>query len=95
MAMSSLEKAEEKVLEGDKVRSIFVETFYDIQWESAKDFDICINRSKIPVGLIVNSLSTAAQALAKQDIRPSTSSIKVDSNLEKAILEEFDCESAH
>ncbi|RLD04509.1 MAG: cytidylate kinase-like family protein [Chloroflexi bacterium] len=92
---SSLEKAEEKVLESDKVRSIFIETFYDIQWESVNDFDICINRSKIPVSLIVNSLSTATQALAKQDITPLTSSIEVDATLAKAISEEFDCESVH
>ena len=92
---TSLEKAEAKVKKGDKVRSTFVETFYGVEWDASNAFDLLINRSKISPELTVNYLVEAARALEGKDVTPSTASIKVDSNLAEAILEEFECKSTH
>ena len=93
----SVERAEEKIKYGDKVRSAFVKTFYGVQWETSKSFDLLINTSKVEPEVAVKWLVEAAKAveLKEDDEKSTTASIKVDSTLAKVVSEELECKVTH
>ncbi len=81
-------KAEAMILENDKMRETFIESFYGVHGDSAKAFDLVIDTSKISPDLAVGWLVESAKSLAERKTEGKlTTSIEVDPVLAKTVLE--------
>jgi len=85
--ISDLEKAEEFVREGDRVRRSFVESMYGIRWDSASAFDLVLDGSKIKGEAAAAWIVEAARSLKQERGRPSTADIAPDPVLDEAVAE--------
>ncbi len=85
-------KAEEFVIESDRVRREFVESIYGKQWDSVSAFDLVIDTRKISPELAVDWLEAAAQRLGQLQPgeAPSIQSIEIDPVLKDAIAQVLD-----
>ncbi|HNY21846.1 MAG TPA: cytidylate kinase-like family protein [Treponemataceae bacterium] len=91
LGLSDLAAAEKDVRERDRVRALFMETFYGIKTEPVSSFDLAINISKVPKDLAVEWIVAAAKAMDKA---PAASgklarNLEVDSVLDEAVAEIF------
>jgi len=91
------DEAEAIVEHGDEVRSVFVKSFYGIEWEVCNTFDLLIDTSKIPSEMAVRWVVEAAKALEAKgrDKEPTTASIQVDPILGSAISKTLKCNAIH
>lgn len=93
----TLDKAETIVEHGDEVRSTFIKSFYNIQWDVCNTFDLLIDTSKIPLDMAVKWLVEAARELEgkRHDEEPTTASIQVDPILAAAVSKTLKCNTIH
>lgn len=91
------DEAEAIVKQGDEVRSTFIKSFYNIQWDASTAFDVLINTSKVSPEMAVKWLVEAVKELERKglDEEPSTASIQVDPILAAAIANELKCKTNH
>jgi len=86
-----LASAERDIRDRDRVRALFMETFYGIKAESVSAFDLAINISKVPKDLAAEWIVAAAKAM---DNAPAGSgklarNLEVDTVLDEAVNEIF------
>lgn len=89
-------KAEEFVIESDRVRKEFVESIYGKQWDSVASFDLVIDTRKISPDMAVNWLETVAKRLSHlmPGETPTTRSIEIDPVLQDTIAQVLDRQPA-
>lgn len=90
-------QAEASILEADKGRAAFIESFYKVRWNDATAFDLVINTDKISAEMAVPWIVQAAQELQGRsaDHGLTCASIEVDPILAKAVSDALRCEIAH
>lgn len=90
-------QAEAIIVEADKGRAAFIESFYGVRWNDATAFDLVINAGKVAPQLAASLVVEAAQALPHlaTDDSLACSSIKVDPILAKAVNEALACQVTH
>jgi cytidylate kinase len=95
--ITAWDKAEALVKESDKVRAVFVESWYGVNWDTVSDFDLVIDTGKVSPDLAVTWLTQALRNLAQQEggDQPSTRKIEVDPVLASAISEVLECKAKH
>lgn len=91
------DKAESLVKESDKVRAIFVESWYGVRWDTVSDFDLVLDTGKVSPDLAVTWLAQALGDLAAQPVTDqlSTRRIQVDPVLASVISQVLECEAVH
>lgn len=91
------DKAESLIKESDKVRAIFVESWYGVRWDTASDFDLVIDTGKSPPDLAATWLVETLRNLAQRqpDDQPGTARIRVDPVLNTVISQVLDCGGGH
>jgi cytidylate kinase len=95
--LPNFEQAEAFVKENDQIRTAFIESFYEVPWDSATAFDLVIDTSKVHPDMAAEWIVSAVNALKKNlrsDARTATT-IPVDQILYTAICEELRCTSVH
>lgn len=90
-------EAEASVLEADKGRSAFIESFYKVRWNDATAFDLVINTDKVAPELAVDWVVQAARALDERGTEhgPTCADIEVDPILAKAVSKALECVQPH
>jgi hypothetical protein len=75
------------VRHSDEVRESFLQTFYNVNSNSAQYFSLVIDTSRVPLHLAARWIMEAAQEIDKKKIPPERSSLKaeVDPVLVKAV----------
>ena len=93
----SPEQAQAMVIENDRMRAAFIDTFYGARWDSTGLFDIVIDTGKVASDLAADWLVAAMQALPDMHTRlePSTRTIEADSVLAVTIAAALKCETEH
>jgi cytidylate kinase len=85
-------QAEDMVEQGDRVRTTFIKSFYGVEKNMTRPFDLLINTAKISPDLASDWIITAAKALSAQEIESTvdtTASIEVESILATAVAEKL------
>ncbi|GIK43544.1 MAG: hypothetical protein BroJett011_73770 [Chloroflexota bacterium] len=95
--ITELDKAEALVKESDKMRAIFVESWYGVRWDAASRFDLVIDTGKVSPDLAVTWLVKALHDLERRqgEGQPSTRKIQVDPVLASVISQVLECEARH
>jgi cytidylate kinase len=90
-------QAEGLIRENDQVRASFIQSFYGIQWQDIRHFDMIVNTNKISSYSAVLWLVEAARLLDDNLIesQPVTASIQVDDVLSTAIKDTLNCDVNH
>ncbi len=85
--ISDILEAEKIVRHSDEVRESFLQTFYNVNSNSAQYFSLVIDTSRVPLHLAARWIMEAAQEIDKKKIPPERSSLKaeVDPVLVKAV----------
>jgi cytidylate kinase len=85
--IDNVEQAEALVEEHHKVRSTFIEWFYNVPWDTANAFDIVLNTGKVPPELAVDWLvdTVAAMNETKTGGERTTRTIEVDPVLAEVV----------
>ncbi len=85
--VNNYETAEEMVKENDRTRSAFIETFYHIKWDDARNFDLVLDTSRISPQLAVDWVCAAAHEIDQHRVvrGKTTREIEVDPTLAHAI----------
>lgn len=91
------DKAEALVKESDKVRAIFVESWYGVRWDTASEFDLMIDTGKVSPNLAASWLVEAVKKLEPRpgSDQPGTRNIQVDPVLATVIAQVLECETEH
>ena len=81
------EMAEAVVLDNDRLRTSFLEAFYDIHWDMASAFDLVVNTGKVTQEAAVNWVVETAEALPQNRSSQAltTDSIQVDPQLAEIV----------
>ena len=79
--------AESLVKESDKVRSAFIQSWYNVRWDQAEAFDLIFDTSKIPAEMASRWISEAAKKIksVQGNNKPTTQTILVDQELARAV----------
>jgi len=93
-------RAEVLLKERDRLRDVFVKSFYEIRWEdaaAASAFDLVIDTGKIPLDLAVKWLAESLKALQARNVggQPTTHTIEVDPTLVSTVSEVLGCYATH
>lgn len=90
-------QAEALVKENDRVRAVFIESYYGLRWADASAFDVVLDTGKVPPDLAVTWLVEIAQVLSKLKggDRPTTNSLLVDPVLAEAVAAVLNNQAAH
>ncbi len=91
------EEAERDVKEGDRVRTSFVESFYNVKWDHASGFDLVLDTGKIPTGMAVDWIAEAVVKILP-DLAwkgPMTGSINVDTIMASSVAGVLQCAENH
>lgn len=92
----SLAEATALVGEKDRIRKSFIESFYQVPWESSHAFDLAINTAHVPVEMATEWVIQAARLPAKgADARMTARELAVDSVMRQAVTEKLQCELEH
>ena len=85
-------KAEEFVLDSDRIRREFVESVYGNQWDSVAAFDLVIDTRKIPPEMAVDWLEAAAHRIShlRAGEAPTTRAMEFDPVLLDAVAKVLD-----
>ncbi len=95
------DKARSVVEESDKLRAAFVESWYDIELDKARPFDVVIDTGKVSPETAVAWLVEALKALTEMKERPAgaaqrtTGTIPVDYLLDSVISQTLECQITH
>lgn len=83
--------------DNDRIRSEFVQNYYQIPWDSAHPFDLVINTDKIDTDLSLKIVTESINAYNKVSRigKPTTGMIEVDQILMNAIKERLGCRFNH
>ena len=78
--IDNFEQAEALVAENDKMRSTFIEWFYNVPWDTASAFDIVLDTGKVPAELAVDWLVDTVVAMeeTKTGGEQTTRTLEVD-----------------
>ncbi len=89
--------AETLVNENDVVRANFIESSYNVRWDSATLFDLVIDTGKVPLQSAVNWLIETSRNLSQRDNDGllTTKQIDVQSVLANVVSETLDCQATH
>lgn len=95
--LTDWDKAEALIKESDKVRAIFVESWYGVRWDTASDFDLVLDTGKVSPDLAVTWLVETLRQMAQRSVSDQlgTRRIQVDPVLNKVIAQVLDCEAIH
>lgn len=95
--LTELDKAEALVKESDKVRAVFVDSWYGVRWDAASNFDLVLDTGKVSPDLAVTWLIEVLGDLAQRQVgdQPSTRNIRVDPVLASVIAQVLECEAVH
>jgi cytidylate kinase len=90
-------EAEASILEGDKGRAAFIESFYKVRWNDATAFDLVINTGKVAAELGSLWVVQAVRALDSEgpEHGPTCATIEVDPILAKAVDTALGCTQSH
>ena len=93
----SPEQAQAVVIDSDRVRAAFIETYYGMHWDSAELFDLIIDTGKIAPDLAADWISAAMKALpeTRASLEPTTRTLEQDTVLAVAIATALKCEAEH
>jgi cytidylate kinase len=93
----SHEQAQSMVVENDRMRAAFIDTFYGVRWDSTGLFDIVIDTGKVAPELAIDWLVAAMKALpdTSASLEPTTHTLEADSVLAVAIAAALKCEVEH
>jgi cytidylate kinase len=91
------DQAQAVVVENDRMRAAFIETFYGARWDSASMFDLVIDTGKVAPDLAADWLVAAMKALPDKltGLEPGTRTLEADSVLAVAIAATLKCEIEH
>lgn len=91
------EQAEASIVEGDKGRAAFVESFYRVRWNDATAFDLVLNTDKVAPEYAAAWVVQAVQALTEHGGGHGLkcASIEVDPILAKAVNDALSCQVTH
>ncbi|HSN77315.1 MAG TPA: cytidylate kinase-like family protein [Anaerolineae bacterium] len=91
------EQAEASIVDADKGRAAFIESFYGVRWNDATAFDLVINANRIAPELAAHWIAQAVQALTERGAGHglTCASIEVDPILAKAVRAALDCQDTH
>ena len=76
--ISDIREAEKIVRHSDEVRESFLQTFYNVNANSAQFFSLVIDTSRVPLHMAARCIMEAAQEIDRQKIPPERSSLKAD-----------------
>ncbi len=76
--ISDIREAEKIVRHSDEVRESFLQTFYNVNANSAQFFSLVIDTSRVPLHMAARWIMEAAQEIDRQKIPPERSSLKAD-----------------
>ena len=95
--MFSPEQARAVVVDSDRVRTAFIDTYYGVHWDSAILFDITIDTGKVAPDLAADWLVAAMKALpdTRASLEPTTRTLERDPVLAAAIAAALKCEIEH
>jgi len=87
--IDTLEQAETRVQEEDKIRTAFIERFYTVPWDTTRAFDLVLDTGKVPPGLAVGWLVDTVNAMIeiKTGGERTTRAIEVDPILAAVVAE--------
>jgi cytidylate kinase len=93
----SLTAAEDQVNENDLVRSNFIESSYNIRWDSTSHFDLVIDTSKVPAESAAQWIIETARQLAehREDTWLSVAEIDVSPVLTNVVSQTVNCYDNH
>jgi cytidylate kinase len=91
------EQAEAIVIENDRLRTKFIESYYDLHWDSASAFDLVIDTGKVSLDLAAAWLVDAVKALPRKDFGDArtTRALEEDSILEATVADVLKCQTIH
>jgi len=87
--ISEPDVAEAAVKESDSLRAHFIESFYKVRWDTAKNFDLVIDTGKVPPELAITWLVETVKALngRQGDAERTTSTLEEDRILANVVAE--------
>ncbi|MBP7687610.1 MAG: cytidylate kinase-like family protein [Thermoflexales bacterium] len=93
----SPEQAQAVVIDSDRVRAAFIETYYGVHWDSAELFDLIIDTGKVAPDLAADWISAAMKARpeTRASLEPTTRTLEQDTVLAVAIATALKCEAEH
>ena len=91
------EQAEAIIKEADRVRAIFIESYYGVRWDAASAFDLVIDTGKVPPDLAVTWLADTVKAMPTRQAGEArmTSAIEEDSILASVVSDVLKCRETH
>lgn len=90
-------RAEFVVKESDRIQKGFVESVYNVQWDSVKGFDLVIDTGKVSLEMASNWVIEAAKNLKVPEVSGlrTIAHLKIDKILAATVNEFFKCEKVH
>ncbi len=87
--LDNVDKAEKRVTKSDKARDMFIQGYYGANFNVARQFNLVLDSSMIPVETAVTWIVEAARLLTNHSFEgaKTTQEIVVDSVLENAIVQ--------
>ena len=81
--------AESLIKESDKVRSTFIQSWYNVRWDQAGAFDLVIDTGKTSPDMAARWITESAKALKNIHSlnKPTTRTIHVDQELARSVAE--------
>ena len=91
------DRAEALVKENDKVQAAFLESFYNVRWDTASAFDLVVDTGRVSPELTAGWLIDAMRVLQDQKggDEHTTRAIQVEAVLASVISSVLGCEVAH
>lgn len=90
------EQAEVSIVDADKGRAAFIESFYGVQWNDTTVFDLVINAQKVAPELAAHWIAQAVQAMDERSATDERlAAIEIDPILAKTVNEALNCQMMH
>lgn len=84
------------VLENDRVRTAFVESFYRVPWSAASAFDLAINSAVVPIDTATSWVVELARSVESKPGAARTSlQLEEDQVMQQTIAERLHCQVTH
>ncbi len=96
--ITEADKAEAAVKESDKLRAAFVESWYGVELDKARPFDLVIDTSKVSPDMAAAWLVEALNALKERPAgatQRTASTTRVDYLLDNVIAQSLECQVTH
>jgi cytidylate kinase len=94
---ADLKQAEAAVKENDRIRTAFIESFYNVRWDSSEAFDVVVDTGRIDPDMAATWLVEAINALKASPAAEERTAraLDVDSILANTIADTLKCQVAH